>query len=225
MIRKQTFFALAVAALIVCSCGSKADYSSMTAEQMFTEASELGDKKSFSRERALEMLKELQIRHPFSPYMPLASLKTADIYFTDEKFKSAADQYQKFIANNPKHEAREHALFGLSESFFRMRESYKRDQEPCNKAIYWYQSLLSYYPETKHKDEALSKIDVCNENLARSELEIGKFYLKRKHYKAARRRFIHLAENFPQTEAAAKSAELLASLPPEEGDEEPQDTQ
>ncbi|WP_462137025.1 outer membrane protein assembly factor BamD [Candidatus Mycalebacterium sp.] len=224
MLQKRIFFTLAAAALIISSCGGGFDYSSMTAEQMFTQSSELENKgSSASHERALEMLKELQIRHAFSTYAPLASLKTADIYFAGEKFESAADQYQKFITDNPKHAGREHALFGLSESFYGMKESYKRDQEPCKKAIYWYQSLLSYHPETEYKDDALAKIGVCNEELARSELEIGKFYLRRKHYKAARRRFTYLAKNFPQTEWAAKAAKLLASLPPD--DESPQDVQ
>ncbi|QMU56622.1 MAG: outer membrane protein assembly factor BamD [Candidatus Mycalebacterium zealandia] len=218
MLQKRTFFTLAAAALILCSCGGGADYSAMTAEQMFTRSSEIADKGASSYEHALDILQELQIRHGFSSYAPLASLKTADIYFADEKFQSAADQYKRFIADNPKHPGREHALLGLSESFYRMKESYTRDQEPCKQAIYWYQSLLSYHPETEHKDSALEKIGFCNETLAESELEIGKFYLRRKHYEAARRRFTYVAKNFPQTESAAQSTGLLASLPPEEKD-------
>ncbi len=212
---KKTVPLLAILTLVVCSCGSKRDYSNMSAQQMFTEASEIAEKGSRSRDNALEMLKELQLRHSFSPYAPVASLKTADIYFDASRYRSAADQYGKFISDNPGNENREWAMYRLSESFYRLKNSYKRDQQPCKRAIYWYQSFLSYYPNSELKSEALSKINDCAETVAENELEIGKFYLKRKHYEAARRRFTYLADNFPKTEAARKSEELLAKIPPD----------
>jgi len=212
---QKTVPLIAFLALILCSCGAKRDYSNMSARQMFTEASEIAAKGSRSRDNALEMLKELQLRHSFSPYASMASLKTADIYFSDGRYRSAGDQYKKFIAENPGHEKREWAMYQLSESFHRLKKSHKRDQQPCKQAIYWYRSFLSYYPHSEMKDEALQKINDCAEILAKSELEIGKFYLKRKHYKAARRRFAYLADNFPKTEAALESEYFLAKIPPE----------
>ncbi len=220
--RGRLFFIIFVAiAAITGSCGGKPDYSNMSAEQMFMKASKMSDEKKrfFSRNDKkipLEMLKEIQIRHAFSSYTPLASLKTADIYFIQEKYKTASDQYKKFLEDNPKHEKREYAMHRLFESFYSIKESYQRDQRPCKQAIYWGQSFLSYHPESEYKDETLSKIQTCFDTIAKGELEIGKFYLKRKKYKAARRRFLYLADNFPQTEAARQSEALIASIPEKE---------
>lgn len=222
---KSTVFILVILTAVLFSCAGKRDYSDMSAKQMYDRAEEMasGDKGMFSRnsmEEPLEMLKELQIRHTFSPYSSLAALKTADIYFGQEKYKTAADQYRKFISDNPRHGRLEHAMYRLSESFYRIRESRKRDQLPCRQTIYWYRAFLSYYPDSRHRGEAISKIDTCVNLLSENELEIGKFYLKRKHYEAARRRFLYIADKFPHTEAAIKSAALMKSIPPEEEDSE-----
>ena len=213
---KKTLWALAVAGCLFSgACAEKTDYSRMSAERMFGEARSMSEKgKNFSRDRALEMLKELQLRHPFSPYAPLASLKTADIYFDQKKYKSAADQYARFISDNTKHEEREYALWRLSRSFFNLRESSKRDQAPCKKTVYWSQALLSYHPESEYKQKAAKQIETCSELLAESEIEIAKFYLKRKNFEAARRRLASVADNFSGTRAMEKSAKMLAELPP-----------
>ncbi len=193
----------------------------MSAEGMYYKASDLAaeEKGMFSRnskEAPIEMLKELQIRHAFSPYATLAAVKTADIHFEEGKYRTASDEYRQFISDNPEHEKREHAMYRLAESFYRLKESHKRDQSPCKQAIYWSQAFLSYYPESDRADEIRSKIDTCLTLVAKNELEIAKFYFKRKEYKAARNRFRYLAENFPQTEAARLGKELMKSIPPEE---------
>lgn len=222
---KRIFAAAVILAAVACSCGGKRDFSNMSAELMYLQASRLAaeDKGVFSRnskEEPLEILKELQIRHAFSPYASLAALKTADIYFDSGKYETAADQYRQFVSNNPGHAEREHAMYRLSESFYRTRESPKRDQSPCKRAIYWFQSFLSYHPESERADEARTKISVCVNLIAESEVETGKFYLRRKRYEAARRRFAYVEDNFPNTEAAIWSRKLMASIPPKEEEEE-----
>ncbi len=221
MPQKPIAATLVILVAVVCSCAGKVDYSNLSAEQMYSQADALAaEKKGFfsrnSREIPLEMLKELQLRHPFSPYAIAAAIKTADIYFDQGKYKTAADQYKQFIADNPGHEERERAVYRLSESFYRIRESHKRDQSPCKQAIYWFQTFLSDYPDSSLKEQARSKIDTCTGLVAKSELEIGKFYMKRKHYEAARRRFLYIADKFPDTEEARESEALMASLPTEE---------
>ena len=214
MNRKLAALACAVC-LALASCAEKVDYSGMSAETMFSEAERLAaGERGFSKKRAVEMLKELQLRHPFSPYAPLASLKAADIYFSREKYKGAADQYSTFISDNPKHEKREYALWRLSNSFYNMRNSPDRDQDPCNKAIYWSQALLSYHPDTQYAGKAAEQINGCAAVLAQSEFRVGEFYLKRGHTEAARRRFTYIAKNFPGSEEAKEAAEILESLPP-----------
>lgn len=214
MSRKLAVLA-AVAGLALSSCGEKVDYSGMSAKTMFEKAESMAaGSRDFSKKNAIEMLKELQLRHPFSPYAPTASLKTADINFSRERFRSASEQYSKFLADNPNHDRREYALWRLSKSFYNLKKSPDRDQDPCKKTIYWSQALLSYHPETQYAEEAAEQIRGCAAVLAQSELKIGEFYLKRGHTEAARRRFAYLAENFPETEEAKQAAEMMSDLPP-----------
>lgn len=202
------------ACLFLSACAEKTDYSGMSAETMLAEAEEMAEGRDFSRKKAIEMLKELQLRHPFSPLAPNASLKTADIHFVRKNYMGAAQQYSTFIKENPNHERREYALWRLSESFYRVRKSPDRDQSPCNRAIYWSQALLSYHPDTQYAANAAEQIEGCAGLLAQSELRIGQFYLKRKKIEAARRRFTYLAETFPGSEEAKEAAVKLAELPP-----------
>lgn len=222
MTGRHTLLALAAFVLVLGSCAGKRDYGNMSAEEIFTEATEKAEKKrDSSKEAAIEMFKEIQIRHAFSSYASLASVKTADVYFSQDRYRSAADQYKKFISDNPKHELRKHAMRRIGLSFFNMKESPKRDQSPCRNAIYWYQTFLSYYPNSSEGESIQSDINKCSALISESELQIGKFYMKRGEHEAARRRFTELADNFPKTEAARKSAKLLSELPPPEPQQEP----
>ena len=64
-----------------------------------------------------------------------------------------------------------------------------RDQEPRSKALGAFQELVERYPKSEYADDAKFKIQVARDQLAGKEMEVGRFYLKKRNYPGAVNRF------------------------------------
>ena len=60
-------------------------------------------------------------------------------------------------------------------------------------------TLKTRYPESEYAKDADNRIRVAEDNLAASEMEVGRYYLKRKNYVAAINRFKTVAGEYQTT--------------------------
>ena len=138
-------------------------------------------------------------------YDPNVILKRAEAYYEKDEFIEAIGEYQRFMDLHPLHEWADYALLKLGMSYFQQMRTLDRDPEPIQKALQTFQKLLSVYPQTRYKEEAERKIQVCRKALAKQQLYVGRFYYKKAAYPAAITRFRQLLETYPdlpQTEEA-----------------------
>lgn len=216
--KNPTRLLVAVALLLAISCGGKQAIYEGTAEQLNDEVlEELNKEGGFpwifggtNYDKIFDMLKEIQIRYPYTKYAALAELRSGDVYFKKKEYSQAAEEYENFITNHPGHEELDYAMYRLGFSYYKMKAGKDRNHSKPLKAIRWFTLLKKTYPDSPYAEQTLEKIEESRKILAERELYIGKFYQKKKNYKAAAQRYRNILENYSDTEYAEKARELLS---------------
>lgn len=163
-------------------------------------------------QKALKAFDELKNRFPFSQFSLLAELKTADCKYYLEDYAEAAVLYQDFIDNHPTNEAVPYVMFQIGMCHFKQIDTIDRDPAGAYASIQAFNKLLRSYPLSPYSDEARAKIRAAKTFLARHEMYVADFYIRREHYKEAEGRLKYLLTNYPDSAPAPKAKKLLADL-------------
>ena len=159
---------------------------------------------------AIEKLKNIKNRFPYSKYSLEAHLRVADIYFLQEQFDEAAATYESFRDLHPKHPKGAYALFRIGKSYFNSIPSQiDRDLTSAEKSLEIYESFLRAYPTAEETAEARQDISKLRDLLSKKELLIADFYFKRKIYHSAKNRYKKILDLYPDTEAAKNAKQKL----------------
>ena len=214
---KNNILIAIILTFLLTSCGSKNVIHEGTAEDLYQEAlRELDREGGFpwiftgtNYDKLFEILKEIQIRHTFSQYAPLAELRTADAYFKKEEYKLAATEYINFINTHVVNPELEHAVYQLANSHYKLRKGKDRDPQQPTLAVKWFTKFIEEYPNSKLVEEAERKIAKCKNILAEREIYIGNFYKRRNNYKAAINRYKNVLEQYPDTKYKDEAIKLI----------------
>ncbi len=209
---------LTVSLLFVINCGSKKIPKDLTDEQLYDAAvKELtADKGGFPwifRGRDYDMifayLKEIQLRHTYSPYAALAELRTGDAYFEKEEYEQAAIEYEEFLKRHPGHAEAPYATYSLALSYYNEISSPDRDPLNTRLALQWFDTFIEKYPDSPLVPDASARALRCRDRLARREIYIGNFYSRRDNYKAAADRYKIVVEDYNDTQRYQEALFLL----------------
>ncbi len=197
---KIIFILLAlVAAMQLAACsGKKIDESNP--QDLYKDAEEdIGDKRYAM---ALDKLKALKNKFPYSHLATQSKLRIADVYFEEESFIEAAAAYESFRDMHPKHEKADYVMFRIGESYYQQLPSgVDRDLGPATKAIDAFRELIGLYPKSEYVDTAKKHLSESIEKLAGKEKYIADFYFTREMYDSAAGRYEKMAARFPDTES------------------------
>lgn len=162
---------------------------------------------------AIDKLRVIKNKFPYSRYSVDAQLRIADVYFLQESFAEAAMAYETFRDLHPKHEKTPYAMFRVGLSYFNDTPSpIARDLTPGQKAIDAFNEFLKKYPQAPEAAEAKEKVQETRRLLAEKELYIANFYYRGDDYQAARSRYSKIVTLYPETESAEKAKDRLASI-------------
>src|SRR5688572_1079635 len=113
LLRALPLAILAAVAVTACS-GQKIDENNP--QDLYKDAEEDIQDKRFAM--ALDKLKSLKNKFPYSHLATQAKLRIADVYFDEESYIEAAGAYESFRDMHPKHEKADYVLFRIGESYF-----------------------------------------------------------------------------------------------------------
>jgi outer membrane protein assembly factor BamD len=168
------------------------------------------DVKSDRYQMALEKLKTVKNKFPYSKYAIDAQLRIADLYYLQELYPEAAASYETFRDLHPKHEKVEYAMFRIAKSYFMdIPSTVARDLTPAQKAQDAYNDFLKHYPAAPETPEAQKDLLKTRDLLASKELYIGDFYYKRDFYESAKARYQKILDVYPDTDTAHQAKAKL----------------
>jgi len=164
-------------------------------------------------EMAIDKLKIIKNKYPYSKYAVDASLRLADVYFMQEDYTEAALAYESFRDLHPKNPKVDYAMFRIGLSYYNDAPSnVARDLSPDRKAEDAFNDFIQRFPGDPNAAEARKDLGDARANLAKKELYVGNFYYKRHFYDSAKGRYEELLSLYPETPPANEAREKLAKI-------------
>ena len=190
----------------------------LTEKQLYEKAQDQLDRKSF--DLAVQSLQLLESRFPFGVYAEQAQLEIIYAYFKSSNEEAAVSAAERFIRLHPAHPEVDYAWYmkGLASyplapgmlSRFYDRDFSARDIEPARQSFREFQEFLRRYPESQYAADARVRMVHIRNILARHEVLVANYYVKRKAYVAALNRAKTVLEKYQKTEAMADALALQA---------------
>jgi outer membrane protein assembly factor BamD len=208
---------LAVAAfLAACGGGNReAPLDTLTAEQIF-QRGEFTLETSRKGKDAIRYFSEVERLYPYSEWAKRALIMQAFAYHKDRDYENSRSAAQRYIDTYPAEEDAAYAKYLLALSYYDQIDEVGRDQGLTFQALQALRAVIEEYPDSEYARSAILKFDLAFDHLAAKEMEIGRYYLKQKHYSAALNRFRVVVEQFQTTthtpEALYRLIECYLSL-------------
>ncbi len=193
-----------IAALALAGCASTeaddfADFVDDTRPPavMFNEAlatMERGDYRA-----AAEQFDELEQVHPYSEYAKRSLVLGAFSHFSSGRYPEAVNAGRRYVTLHPSGEDAAYAQFIVAQSYYNQIPDVNRDQEQTARAINAFRDLIRRYPDSEYVGPAQEQIRFANDQLAGSEMRVGRYYLDRRNYVASINRFRVVIEEYQTT--------------------------
>ena len=188
--------------MILNACSSNEKLDTNTPEGLFKLGEQYEKDERF--EDAVLKFSEVKNKHPYSRFATEAELRIADVQFKRESYIEAQLAYQTFKELHPKHTRIDYVTFRLGLSYFnQLPSSIDRDLSLADKAILYFDELMSSFPKSEFVKESQDKKQAALKMLGDKELYIAQFYFKKKQYESALGRYEGLLRMYPRYEQIA----------------------
>ncbi|MBT2131058.1 outer membrane protein assembly factor BamD [Aliiroseovarius lamellibrachiae] len=178
-----------------------------TAEQIFKRGEY--DLENSKPDKAAKWFGEVERLYPYSAWAKRALIMQAFAFHKDKDYEQSRATAQRFIDVYPADEDAAYAQYLLALSFYDQIDEVGRDQGLTFQALQALRAVIELYPDTEYARSAILKFDLAFDHLAGKEMEIGRYYLKRKHYTASINRFRVVVEKFQTTSHVAEALHRL----------------
>jgi outer membrane protein assembly factor BamD len=202
--------ALLVAMLAGCSGGGSRErpLDSYTAEEIFKKG-ELELETGKKAKNALIYFQEVERLYPYTEYAKRALIMQAFTHHKAKEYPEARDAAQRFLDFYPGDEDAPYALYLMALSYYDQIDDVGRDQGITFQALVGMRDVIELYPDSEYARSAMLKFDLAFDQLAAKEMEVGRYYLKRRHYSAAINRFRVVVQDFQTTTHTAEALHRL----------------
>ena len=202
----------------IVACASKEEIPEAQSEQMLYEAAaEQLDDNNF--EQGIKNLQMLEARYPFGPYAEQAQLELIYAYYKNYNNSAAIEAAERFIRLHPQHPNVDYAYYmrglanynagkGLFERFSRT-DLTERDPGAARQSFNDFALLVSRFPNSEYAPDARYRMLYLRNLLARYEINVANYYLKRKAFIAALNRGRYVVENFPEATAIPDALAIM----------------
>ncbi|MEZ5566756.1 MAG: outer membrane protein assembly factor BamD [Halioglobus sp.] len=187
-------------------------------QQMYQEAQRY--LRSGNYDLAVRSLQLLESRYPFGKYAEQAQLELIFAHYKAYEHEAAVEAADRFIRLHPQHPNVDYAFYmkGLSAytgnedifNRFMPTDETERDTTQAKEAFAEFAQLVSRYPDSPYAADARARMVALRNVLARHEINVANYYLRRGAYLAATNRGRYVVENFQRTPAVADGLAVMA---------------
>jgi outer membrane protein assembly factor BamD len=158
---------------------------------------------------ALVYFQEVERLYPYTEYAKRALIMQAFTHHKAKEYEEARVAAQRFLDFYPGDEDAPYALYLMALSYYDQIDDVGRDQGITFQALKGMRDVIEAYPDSEYARSAILKFDLAFDQLAAKEMEVGRYYLKRRHYTAALNRFRVVVEDFQTTTHTAEALHRL----------------
>lgn len=163
--------------------------------------------------------KNLRNQYPFGRYAEQGSLELAYSYYKNYEIELAISTLERFIKNYPAHEHLDYAYYLKGLIYFESERGLMqklkpdnvidRNQENAKQSFVALKTFIEKFPNSQYSADAELRMIYLRNQLAAYELQVAKYYLRRKAYVAAVNRSKYVVESYQKTEAVADSLAVM----------------
>jgi len=154
---------------------------------------------------AAAIFSEVERQHPYSPWARRAQLMGAFSYYLAGEYPESISSARRFISIHPGNRDAPYAYYLIAIGYYEQISDITRDQSVTRQAQVALNEVVRRYPESVYAADARLKLDLVNDHLAGKEMEIGRFYQRRRQWLAATIRFRNVIDSFDTTTHAPEA--------------------
>jgi outer membrane protein assembly factor BamD len=220
---KAAFLALSlvVAPMMLSACMSEKDVDLSTyveqtdpADVLYNEG--LANMNAGRLEEASKKFAAVDRQHPYTEFARKSMVMGAFANYRQGNYDDAISSARRYLTLYPSSEDSAYAEYIIGLSYYRQIKDVTQDQKEARQTIQAMQDLVTRWPDSEYVEDAKEKIRFANDQLAGKEMQIGRYYLERREYLAAVKRFRTVVENYSNTrqveEALARLTEAYYAL-------------
>lgn len=168
----------------------------------------------------IEYLEKLETRFPFGAQTQQGQLMTAYAYYKNSDPESAIATADRFIKLNPTHPDVDYAYYIRGLAHFYSRDNFLdnlfqldtsvRNPDSVRRSFQYFSELVQRFPNSQYAKDAVQRMVYLRETLARYELHVADYYMRREAWLAAANRAKGVLERYPRTPAVSDALALLS---------------
>ncbi|HJS39617.1 MAG TPA: outer membrane protein assembly factor BamD [Burkholderiales bacterium] len=208
--------ALAAAALLAAGCGTAPtadETAGWTVERLYGEARDA--MKARDWQKAIQLLEKLEARFPYGRFAQQAQLDLGYAHFKFDERAAAIAAVERFIKLYPNHEALDYAyylkgLINFTEdqgllSILSDPDMAERDPRSTREAYAAFREVVTRFPDSKYAADSAARMRYLVNALARHEVHVARYYMKRGAHLAAVNRAQQVVLNYPDAPATEEA--------------------
>lgn len=216
----RLLFLSLVLVLSACSSSDDDEFNNVpdkSAQALFVDARAALDKGFY--QRAIQILSAIDSRFPFGPISHQVQLDLIYAYYKSGDSDQGIALTNRFLRLNPTHANLDYvyymrALIKLETQGNLFQDSVgidrsDRDPTAAIEAFNDFKTILTSYPNSKYATDASKRMYEIKTRLAKYELSVAKFYLKREAYVSAANRGRYIVEYYSPSEQVEEALEIM----------------
>lgn len=189
------------------------------ASQLYSAASAALDEGDYKE--AIGYFEKLEARYPFGRYAQQALLDMSYAYYKLEEPDSAIASADRFIKLYPQNPYVDYAYYlkgivnynrsaGFLERYVPTDPS-QRDPGSALEAFKDFDELIQRFPDSKYSEDARLRMLFLRNNLAKYEIHVAHYYMKRGAFLAAANRANYVVQRYQRTTAVADALRIMVN--------------
>lgn len=208
-----------VLALCLVACGSdpKRPDEGTPPAKLYADAKESLDAGTY--EDAIKQYELLESRFPYGSYAQQAQLDIAYAYYRTPDLPSAIAACERFIKQYPNHPNVDYAYYLKGLANYNAdaggvlslvnEDLAERDQKAAREAFNTFRELITRYPDSRYAPDARDKMENLVDAMARHEVIVARYYMKRRAPVAAVNRAKQVVLNYPNSASLEEALSIM----------------
>lgn len=165
---------------------------------------------------AIKKFEAVDRQHPYSEFARKSLVMGAFANYRQGKYDDAIISAKRYLTLYPTDAEAPYAQYIVGLAYHRQIRDVTTDQKEARRTIEAMDELIQRWPDSEYVDDAKAKIRFARDQLAGKEMQIGRYYLERREYAAAIKRFRVVVEAYANTrqveEALARLTEAYFAM-------------
>ena len=208
---------IALMMVMVSGCRKDNKVDGRDASAMYSDAKGYLDSQNWGR--AIQSYQVLATRFPFGRYTEQAQLELAYAYHKGGAPEAALSTADRFIRTYPSHPNVDYAFYIRGLTNYEQRVGFMermmpsrvrdRDQTAARESFRDFDELIRRFPDSRYAPDARQRMVFLRNNLSFYELDVARYYMRRKAYVASANRARYAIETYPGSPELGNALEIL----------------